>query len=121
MKQISSRLIASLLVWLAPCALAQAAPAPPQNDRVPIFRVTVVQRALEAVNFQRHAGPTEIDLNGTVLLPKVEGHATVEVKNGYTKIDLNLKKLDAPTIFGTEFLTYVLWAITPDGKAVNLG
>jgi hypothetical protein len=88
---------------------------------VPIYRVTVVQRALQAVNFQRHAGPTEIDLKPTVLLPKAEGRAIVEVKNGYTKIDLNLKKVEQPTIFGTEFLTYVLWAITPDGKAINLG
>jgi hypothetical protein len=95
--------------------------APASNDQVPIYTVTVVQRALQAVNFQRHAGPTQIDLKGTVLLQKAEGHATVEVKNGYTKIEFNLKKLDPPTIFGTEFLTYVLWAITPDGKAVNLG
>jgi hypothetical protein len=107
------------LCCLAIGALAQV--ATPPNDRVPIFTVTVVQRALQAVNFQRHAGPTQIDLKGTVLLPKADGHATVEVKNGYTKIDFDLKKLDPPTIFGTEFLTYVLWAITPDGKAVNLG
>ena len=94
---------------------------PQTNDRVPIYTVTVVQRALQAVNFQRHVGPTQIDLKGTVLLYKAEGRATVEVKNGYTKIALNIKKLDPPAIFGTEFLTYVLWAITPDGKAVNLG
>ena len=53
-------------------------------------------------------------------MPKAEGMATVEVMSGYTKIDLTLKKLDPPTIFGTEFLTCVLWVITPDGKAVNL-
>ena len=98
-----------------------AAQSAPPNDRVPIYRVNVVQRSLQAVNFQRHAGPTQLDLKGTVLLPKAEGRAVVEVKNGYTKIDFNLKKLDPPTMFGTEFLTYVLWAITPDGKAVNLG
>jgi hypothetical protein len=118
MKTFTTRFFALLLSWMVPCAFAQVAP---QSDHVPIFRVTVVQRALDAVNFQRHAGPTEIDLKGTVLLSKAEGRATIEVKNGYTKIDFNLKKLDAPTIFGTEFLTYVLWAITPDGKAVNLG
>ncbi len=52
----------------------------------------MVQRALQAVNFQRHSGPTEIDLKGTVLLPKAEGKAAVEVKNGYTKIDLNIRR-----------------------------
>ena len=112
------------ILCLAPAvAFAQVSPpssAAPDN-RVPIYRVTVVQHALQAVNFQRNAGSTGMDLKGTVLLPKAEGRAIVEVKNGYTKIDFNLKKLDPPTIFGTEFLTYVLWAITPDGKAVNLG
>jgi hypothetical protein len=91
------------------------------NGSVPIYSLTVVQRALQAVNFERHSGPTDVDLKGTVLLPKAEGKATVEVKNGYTKIDLNVKHLLPPTQFGTEFLTYVLWAITPDGHSVNLG
>ena len=103
---------------MGPMAWAQQTSA--GGDHSPIFKVTVVQRALQAVNFRRHAGPTDIDVRGTVLMPKAEGMATVEVMSGYTKIDLNLKKLDPPTIFGTEFLTYVLWAITPDGKAVNL-
>ena len=97
------------------------AQAPPPNQSVPIYRVTVVQRALQAVNFERHSGPTEVDLKGTVLLPKAEGRAIVEVKNGYTRIDLNLKRLEPPTQFGTEFLTYVLWAVTPAGRAINLG
>ncbi|MFL6415024.1 MAG: DUF4398 domain-containing protein [Bryobacteraceae bacterium] len=100
---------------------APPAVSPPHSDSVPIYRITVVQRALEAVNFERHGGPTEIDLKGTVLLPKAEGKATVEVKNGYTKIDLSIRHLSAPTQFGTEFLTYVLWAISPDGRATNLG
>ena len=65
------------------------------NRSVPIYHVTVVQRSLQAVNFERHSGPTEIDLKGTLLLPKAEGKATVEVKNGYTRIDLNLKHLEA--------------------------
>jgi hypothetical protein len=91
------------------------------NRSVPIYSVTVVKRSLEAVNFERHSGPTEIDLKGTLLLPNAEGKATVEVKNGYTRIDLNLKHLEAPTRFGAEFLTYVLWAVTPAGRAINLG
>ena len=118
---VTPSLLAALLWTNASAAAQTSTPAPPSNDHVPIYRVTVVQRALDAINFQRHAGPTLIDLKGTVLLPKAEGRATVEVKNGYTKIDLNLRKVGPPTIFGTEFLTYVLWAITPEGKAVNLG
>ena len=109
-----------------PIGLLARSGAPPagQNDpnrSVPIYQVTVVQRALRAVNFQRHGGPTKVDLKGTILLPKGDGEARVEVKNGYTEIDANFRKLDAPTQFGNEFLTYVLWAITPDGHAINLG
>ncbi len=102
-------------------ALTLPAFAQQKSSSVPIYHVTVVQRTLEAVNFERHSGPTNIDMKGTVLLPNVQGKATVEVKNGYTRIDLDLKKLSAPTQFGTEFLTYVLWAITPAGRAINLG
>ena len=110
------------LIGVAPL-LAQTPPnAQSQPDRtVPIYRLTVVQRALQAVNFQSHSGPTRIDFKGTVLLPKAEGEAKVEVKNGYTEIDANFKHLDPPTKFGTEYLTYVLWAITPDGHPINLG
>ncbi len=104
-------------------SLAQT-PPPPQNPgerTVPIYRLTVVQRALEAVNFQSHAGPTRIDFKGTVLLPKADGDARVEVKNGYTEINATFRRLTPPTQFGTEFLTYVLWAITPEGRPLNLG
>ena len=110
---------------LASCAIVGAFTLPAfgqqKNSSVPIYHVTVVQRTLEAVNFQRHSGPTNIDMKGTVLLPKVAGKATVEVKNGYTRIDLELKNISAPTQFGSEFLTYVLWAITPAGRAISLG
>jgi hypothetical protein len=88
---------------------------------VPIYSITVVQRALKAVNYQRRTGPTHVDIKGTVLLPKAEGEAKVEVKNGYTQIDATFKHVDPPTQFGTEFLTYILWAITPDGHSINLG
>jgi hypothetical protein len=120
MKTFISTLIVALFAGILMGPMAWAQQTSPASDRSPIFKVTVVQRALQAVNFRRHAGPTDIDVRGTVLMPKAEGMATVEVMSGYTKIDLTLKKLDPPTIFGTEFLTYVLWAITPDGKAVDL-
>ena len=60
-------------------------------------------------------------MKGTVLLPKAEGEAKVEVMNGYTEINATFKNVDAPTKFGAEYLTYVLWALTPDGRSINLG
>ncbi len=119
-----TKAITTTLITVAISAYSQQSqpqPPPSHGDSVPIYKVTVVQRALQAVNFKPHAGPTEIDLKGTVLMRNAQGDAFVEVKNGYTKVDLNVKRLDPPSVFGPEFLTYVLWAVTPDGKSVNLG
>jgi hypothetical protein len=122
----SMHLVTASLLWSAICVARLLAQTPQnaqnQPDRtVPIYRLTVVQRALQAVNFQSHSGPTRINFKGTILLPKADGEAKVEVKNGYTEIDANFRRLDPPTKFGTEYLTYVLWAITPEGRAINLG
>jgi hypothetical protein len=120
--QVLPTFIVSGVASLAPL-LAQTPPnGQSQGERtVPIYRLTVVQRALQAVNFRSHSGPTRVDFKGTVLLPKADGDARVEVKNGYTEINASFRRLDPPTQFGTEFLTYVLWAITPEGRGINLG
>lgn len=94
-------------------------PALPQE--VPIYRVTVTERTVKAINYQYRSGPTLIDFKGTVLLPEAKGDATVESKAGRTEIDLHAEHLPAPTRFGHEYLTYVLWAITPEGHPKNLG
>jgi flagellar motor protein MotB len=87
----------------------------------PIYRVNVTERTVDAVNYQYRQGPTKIDFAGTVLLPHASGDATVESKEGRTEIEADFKGLAAPTRFGREYLTYVLWAITPEGRARNLG
>src|SRR5215469_11703606 len=92
-----------------------------RTDPQPIYRVTVVSRTLQAVNYEHRGGPTPIDFNGTVLLPHAKGQAIVESKRGRVTIDLKLEHLNAPTIYGTEYLTFVLWAISPEGRAKNLG
>jgi outer membrane protein OmpA-like peptidoglycan-associated protein len=94
-------------------------PVPP--DPQPIYRVTVVSRSLEAVNYEHRGGPTPIDFQGTVLLPHAKGIAIVESHRGEVTIDAKFDHLDAPTRFGREYLTYVLWAISPEGRAKNLG
>ena len=95
----------------------------PPSDRqnVPIYRVTVVERTVKAVDYQYRNGPTFIDFRGTVLMPKAKGNATVESKAGRTEVDVKFDRVDAPGRFGPEYLTYVLWAITPEGHAKNLG
>src|SRR5215831_3622886 len=91
------------------------------GQTVPIYQVTVVERTVKAVNYQYRGGQTRIDFAGTVLLPDAKGEAIVECKSGRTEIDARLSRVPAPSRFGREFLTYVLWAITPEGHAKNLG
>ena len=98
--------------------LAQGDPA---HDAQPVYRVTVVSRTLQAVNYEHRSGPTKIAFQGTVLLPNAKGEATVESKRGRVAVDAKFDHLDPPTKFGPEYLTYVLWAITPEGRPKNLG
>lgn len=92
-----------------------------QSGAVPIYRVTVVARTAKAINYNHRSGPTDIDFRGTALMPEARGEAKVESKQGVIKIDATMEKLQPPSQFGPEYLTYVLWAITPEGRATNVG
>jgi outer membrane protein OmpA-like peptidoglycan-associated protein len=87
----------------------------------PIFRVNVVSRSVQAVYYKHRAGASKLDFAGTDLMPSANGQAKVESKKGYTEIEVEFGNLQKPTSFGNEYLTYILWAITPEGRAVNLG
>ena len=106
---------------------AQAAPNPTQQSvatpqgEIPVFRVTVVGRTVPAINYRPRSGDTRIKFGGTTLMPKAKGWASVEGEKGYIKIDARFDDLAGPRQFGREYLTYVLWAITPEGRATNLG
>jgi hypothetical protein len=90
-------------------------------DHTPVYRVNVVSRSAEAVNYQHHSGKTSLDFRGTNLMPDARGRATVESRTGRIEINTELEHLQSPRNFGPEYLTYVLWAITPEGRASNLG
>src|SRR3954449_11085028 len=87
----------------------------------PIYRVTVTARTAKAINYQHRSGATKIDFRGTPLLPESHGEAKVESKQGYIEIEVEFDKLQSATKFGPEYLTYVMWAITPEGRATNVG
>ena len=91
------------------------------RDDVPLYRIQVVGRDIPAINYFHRNGSTKIGFQGTSLLPAVKGQAKVEARLGRTSIEANFEGLSPANGFGTEYLTYVLWAITPEGRPVNLG
>jgi outer membrane protein OmpA-like peptidoglycan-associated protein len=129
MKTISAFLMAFGVLW----AQAPQAPNPTQQSSttenaariaagsMPIYRVTVVERTTKAINYHNRGGATKIDFRGTPLLPKAHGQAKVESKQGYIEIEVEFRELQAASAYGPEYLTYVMWAITPEGRATNLG
>jgi len=123
------RMVLGILVplLLAPLAFAQVQnPAQVQVQRGgdnPIYKITinVVERQTTAVNYRHRGGSTRLDFRGTPLLPSAHGEVDVEGRKGYMEIKAEFKDLQPATRFGPEYLTYVLWAITPEGRPVNLG
>ena len=91
------------------------------RNGIAYYKVQVVDRTLPAINYFHRSGDTKIAFVGTQLLPRAKGEARVNARNGRTSIDVELEKLSPANGFGEEYLTYVLWAITPEGRPVNLG
>ena len=117
-------------VFLSVCGLALAqtpqAPNPTQQQldnggSMPIYRITVVARTTKAINYNHRSGSTKIGFRGTALMPEARGEAKVESKQGVIKMDVDMERLGPATQFGQEYLTYVMWAITPEGRATNVG
>lgn len=128
------RLFASTLFALLPVALLAQEPNPTQtipqtptdqtttqSGSVPIYKIQVVSRSIQAVSYRNRSGWTKVDFQGTDLAPQAKGQADVNSQLGHMEIKLDVKHLPAARSFGPLFLTYVLWAITPDGHPSNLG
>ncbi|GGH15698.1 OmpA family protein [Silvibacterium dinghuense] len=88
---------------------------------IPVYKVTVIGRDIPAINYFHRSGSTKIGFDGTPLLPRAKGSAVVESRRGRMVIDAKFEGLVPANSFGVEYLTYVLWAITPEGRPVNLG
>jgi outer membrane protein OmpA-like peptidoglycan-associated protein len=86
----------------------------------PTYHVTMVPGTITAVNYQ-HRESTEIGFQGSPLLPLAKGTAKVTSRPGRIAIEAEFKDLEPAQKFGPEYWTYVIWAITPEGKANNLG
>src|ERR1022692_416056 len=114
---------------LIACGLLSAQEPRNQNEnatrlsagQTPIYRLSVTPRTIKAINYQHRSGATKIDFRGTEILPNARGEATVQGKQGYIRIEVEFDGLQPATNNGAEYLTYVLWAITPEGRTANLG
>ena len=114
---IGSVLGLSAFAQASPQAVLVVEPARP----APMFRVIVISRTVQAINYRHRQGATDVDFAGTALLPSANGNAKVRSKRGTIEVEAEFGKLQNPTTFGNEYLTYVLWAISPEGRSVNLG
>src|SRR5215470_4438874 len=123
------KLIILVLVLVTSISAQAQQPANPTQVQVqrsgdnPLYKITVnvVERTTKAINYRHHSGSTKIDFRGTPLLPDARGEAKVESKQGYIEIEVEFDELQGATRFGPEYLTYVMWAVTPEGRATNLG
>ena len=86
-----------------------------------VYHVKVVQRDLDAVNYLNRSGSTNVGFEGTNLMPKAHGEAKVDSKTGKTNISVKFEGMSPANGYGPEYLTYVLWAISADGRPQNLG
>ena len=113
----------AVVMTLGVSAQAQAQTQVPADsgNPTPTYRINVVSRTTRAVNYRHRSGATKINFQGTDLMPAAAGEAKVESKRGTMKIETEFSGLDKPTSFGNEYLTYVLWAISPEGRPVNIG
>lgn len=91
------------------------------QDTTPVYKIQVVARDIPAINYFHRNGSTRIGFQGTSLLPQAKGSAKVNAAAGRTSIDVQLEGLTPANSFGPEYLTYVLWAISPEGRPINLG
>ena len=117
------------ILWGAVCGVLSAQAPSTQSENAarmaagstPIYRVSVTARTTKAISYQHRSGATRIDFRGTDLLPLSHGEARVESKQGRIAIEVEFRNLQPATKYGAEYLTYVLWAITPEGRPANLG
>lgn len=117
-----SAVLFAVLVTLGASTFAQAQSATStDSNQSSAYRVSVVSRTTRAVKYAHRSGATKINFRGTDLMPAAAGEAKVESKRGAMEIEVEFSGLDKPTAFGNEYLTYVLWAISPEGRAINVG
>ncbi len=95
--------------------------APQGEIPPPVFKVNVVAHSTKAINYRHRSGSTQVNFVGTAIMPNAKGQAKVESRQGAISIDASFRDIGPASQFGAEYLTYVLWAVSPEGRPKNLG
>jgi outer membrane protein OmpA-like peptidoglycan-associated protein len=112
----TQQIISSLML----CLVASGPVAAQQQTQIPASDLT--SQSVTAIGYKVGGGSTKVDLKGTSLMPQASGEVKVEAKQGATSLDVSVTGVpQIPSALGAEFLTYVLWVITPDGRTSNTG
>jgi outer membrane protein OmpA-like peptidoglycan-associated protein len=111
--------VKNLAVAIFICAAAALAPA--QTQPTASAKTDSVVRTTKAMHYRIQGGAVKTELRGTELMPSASGEVKVEGKKTNLAIEAKFTGLEDATKFGLETLTYVLWAVSPQGRAVNLG
>lgn len=121
MRSVAVTSTVALLAFFQWRALAQNPPAPESRNPQPLYQVTIVSRTTKAINYGYLTAPTRIDFRGTPVLADARGESIVEPKRGATLLKMHFDHVPPPSRFGPQYLSYVVWAISPDGRAQNIG
>jgi outer membrane protein OmpA-like peptidoglycan-associated protein len=106
----------------APATAAATATTAPTTTPAPAAADPgAVSRTTKAVHYRLQGGNAKVDFQGTDLLQRASGEARIEGKKTNFQIEAKFQNLEDATKFGLEYLTYVLWAVSPQGRPVNLG
>ncbi len=108
----------AIILFVATVTCAQTSPNAVNSATAAVPTVT---RTTQAVHYRLQGGTTKVDFRGTDLLQGATGEAKVEGKKTNFQIEVKFERLEDATKFGLEYLTYVLWAVSPQGRPVNLG
>jgi hypothetical protein len=112
--RVAMKLLPSIIAALCSLTITRA-----QSEQTPASALT--GRTITAIGYPVNGGTITVDLKNTGLNGSASGQAKVEAKQGVTRVKAKIQGLAPPTQLGAEFLTYVLWAVSPEGRARNLG
>lgn len=113
------RLILRVLLGLGLLGFTGLSPRAQTQQEEPASNV--ISKTVHAIGFQVGGGGTKVDMKGTQLMPSAGGEAKIEAKKALTTIQVSLTDMTDPSRYGSEFLTYVLWAVSSEGRTINLG